>query len=96
MLKDYDQDNNGQLDAKEWELVTSAAKKAALKRQRDGAAQPPEHQIGQPTDSGLPFLIGSDEQGALSKKYRLKAMFCCVAFLAVGSAATWYISARGI
>ncbi len=96
LLKDYDHDKDGHLDIKEWKMVTSAAKKTALKQQQNTVALPPEHQIGQPAESGLPFLIGSDEQGILSKKYRLKAFFCCAAFLALGSAATWYISARGI
>lgn len=96
LLAQYDQDGDGKLDIPEWQVVEDAAKKAALKQQSATAAQAPEHQIGKPPETGLPFLIGSEEQTSLSKRYRLKAFAFGLGFLALGSAATWYFSARGL
>jgi E3 ubiquitin ligase len=96
LLNQYDQNSDGQLDNAEWEIVAAAAKKAALKKQRANVAQPPVHQIGKPLEAGLPFIVGSQEQSSISRRYRFRALAWSAGFLAVGSAATWYISARGI
>jgi len=94
LLEQYDRDGDGKLDNAEWKSVQQAAKKEALKQQRENSQQEKEHAIVKPSDTGLPFLIGSDEQDALSNRYRWRAIGWSLAFLLAGSAATWYISAR--
>ncbi len=94
LMAQYDQNGDGKLDIKEWQVVENAAKIVARKRQSTTAAAPPEHQISKPGETGLPFLIGSDDQTALSKRYRWQAAGFSLGFLALGSAATWYLSAR--
>ena len=94
LLEAYDSNGDGQLDIAEWQEVQHAAKKEALKQQRNNAQQAQEHAIVKPSAAGLPFLIGSQEQEALSGRYRLRAMGWCLGFLLAGCAATWYISAR--
>ncbi|MEZ0121660.1 MAG: hypothetical protein AB9Q22_02615 [Candidatus Reddybacter sp.] len=64
------------------------------KRYHDTERLIKEHAITKPTDTGLPFLIGSEEQDALSGRYRFRAIGYSLAFLRVGCATTWYISAR--
>jgi len=94
LLKQYDRNGDGKLDIAEWKNVQQAAKKEALKQQRETSQQEKEHAIVKPSDTGLPFLIGSDEQDALSSRYRWHAIGWSLAFLLAGSGATWYISAR--
>ena len=94
LLEKYDINGDGELDLDEWKSVQKAAKKEAQKQQRDNSQQDKEHAISKPTDTGLPFLIGSDEQDALSGHYRWWAIGWSLAFLLAGSGATWYISAR--
>ena len=95
LLEEYDHNDDGQLDIAEWQAVQEMAKKTALDQQTTGATQPALHQIGKPVENGLPFLIGSEEQSSLSKRYRLKASGFGAGFLAIGAAASWYLSARG-
>ena len=94
LLENYDSNGDGELDIAEWKSVQQAAKKEALKQQRENSQQDKEHAIAKPVATGLPFLIGSDEQDALSGRYRWRAIGWSLAFLLAGSGATWYISAR--
>ena len=95
LLAQYDSNGDGQLDIPEWKVVEQSARKAARAKQRDTPTQAPEHQIGKPTERGLPFLVGSEEQHHLSRRYRLTALACGASFIALGAYATWYINARG-
>ncbi len=94
LLEKYDSNKDGELDIAEWQSVQRAAKKEALKQQRENTRHHREHVITKPTDSGLPFLIGSGEQDTLCARYRWRAIAWSLAFLLAGSGATWYISAR--
>ena len=94
LLEKHDANGDGELDIAEWKSVQQAAKKEALKQQRENSQQEKEHAIAKPVATGLPFLIGSDEQDALSGRYRWRAIGWSLAFLLAGSGATWYISAR--
>ncbi|MBQ0719850.1 MAG: hypothetical protein KBT88_15250 [Gammaproteobacteria bacterium] len=94
LLGKYDSNGDGELDIAEWKDVQQAARKEALKQQHENSRQDKEHAITKPADSGLPFLIGSQEQDALSGRYRWRAIGFSLAFLLAGAAATWYISAR--
>lgn len=94
LLEKYDTNGDGELDIAEWKSVQQAARKEALKQQRENSQQDKEHSIAKPVATGLPFLIGSDEQDALSGRYRWRAISWTLAFLLAGSGATWYISAR--
>jgi hypothetical protein len=94
LLEKYDSNGDGELDIAEWKSVQQAARKEALKQQRENSQQDKEHAIAKPVATGLPFLIGSDEQDALSGRYRWRAIGWSLAFLLAGSGATWYISAR--
>lgn len=95
LLEQYDKDGDGQLDIPEWKVVEQSARKAAHLKQRDISDQAPEHQIGKPAEKGLPFLVGSEEQHHLSRRYRFIALACGAGFIALGAYATWYINARG-
>lgn len=96
LLESYDSDNNGELDLEEWQTVQHAAEKEALKQQKNNQQIETGHQLIKPKSSGLPFIIATDMQEKLSGKYRWKAFFSGVLFLAAGTMSTWLLSARVI
>ena len=94
LLNKFDQNNDGELDLKEWQLVRKAALKEAKLRQSQLANEPAEHVLTQPQHKGLPFIIGSTEQGHLSRRFRRQAFFYALGFLVAGVLSCWLISSR--
>ncbi|MFA5630085.1 MAG: GIDE domain-containing protein [Porticoccaceae bacterium] len=90
----FDSDGNGVLDEQEWQNAQAEAARAAREHQAQARTAIPEHVVRKPQARGLPYLIGSHGQEALSRKFRRKAFFCCTGFLASGAMATWMISSR--
>ena len=74
LLEQYDSNDDGQLNDPEWARVRKAAKEAAHQTLREKSKQEIRHQISKPVEKGLPFLIGSEEQHHLSRRYRLGAV----------------------
>lgn len=96
LLDTYDHDDDGQLDLSEWQEVQKAAARSAHLQIRTHKKQPIQHQISKPPESSLPFLIGSEGQSALSRRYHWQAVAYSAGFLVLGSGATWYLSARNL
>lgn len=96
LLTSYDQNSDGEMDIAEWASVQKAAKREALKQQRSQSAGSIEHLIARPEEAALPFIIGSEEQDTLSRRYRYRAIGFSLAFLLAGSGASWYLGARFI
>jgi hypothetical protein len=96
LVKKYDQNSDGQLDLDEWEVVKQAARAVALEQKKAHSTVEAPHQISKPGEGGLPFVIAGEDQEKLSRRYRIKALTFSAGFLSFGSAATWYISARGL
>lgn len=66
--KQFDLDNNGELDMKEWMLARQAAKREVAKMRREAHAQPDIHLISQPGDGKL-FMISNISPEKLSRRY---------------------------
>ncbi|MBQ0711496.1 MAG: hypothetical protein KBT53_00890 [Porticoccus sp.] len=94
LLARFDKNGDGELDLKEWQIVRDAALKDARRRQIKQSQQPAEHVLTQPQHKGLPFIIGSQEQQQLSKRFRRSAIFYSLGFFLAGSLATWLASSR--
>jgi hypothetical protein len=94
LLTRFDQNNDGELDLKEWQQVRRAALKEAKHRQTQLASQPPEHVITQPLQAGWPFSIGSTEQKHLAQRFRRRAAAYAVGFLIAGALSCWLITSR--
>ncbi|HBD10632.1 MAG TPA: hypothetical protein DCZ13_00710 [Porticoccaceae bacterium] len=95
LLEKHDSDGDGEFNAAEWRDVRKAARREALKKQRELSATPRRHRIRKGDDGSLPFIISSHEQASLSRKFRYRALAFGVGFLGFGCWATWYIGARG-
>ncbi|WP_461483634.1 GIDE domain-containing protein [Porticoccus sp.] len=94
LLEKFDHNNDGQLDAREWQLVREAALDEARRQQSEISGQPLQHQLAKPRHEGLPFIIGSAEQEKLSSRFRRGALLYSGGFLAAGSMASWLLGAR--
>ena len=94
VLEKFDHNNDGQLDASEWQLVREAALDEARRQQSEISGQPMQHQLAKPRHEGLPFIIGSAEQEKLSSRFRRGALLYSGGFLAAGSMASWLLGAR--
>jgi hypothetical protein len=94
LLARFDKNSDGELDLKEWQVVRDAALKDARRHQVKQSQQPAEHVLIQPQHKGLPFIIGSQEQQQLSKRFRRSAIFYSLGFFLAGSLATWLASSR--
>lgn len=94
LLERFDHNNDGQLDAREWQLVREAALGEARRQQSEISGQPLQHQLAKPRHEGLPFIIGSAEQEQLSSRFRRGALLYSGGFLAAGSMASWLLGAR--
>lgn len=94
LLVRFDKDGNGRLDEKEWSLVQQAAKTAAVKKRSKASSKELEHSVTKPEDRSLPYLIGSQGQEALSRKFRWWALASAAAFIASGAFAAWLSSSR--
>lgn len=90
----FDSDGNGSLDDTEWLKARDAAGEEALRIQAANSGADAEHVVKKPEDSGLPYLIGSHGQEALSRKFRWSALGGAALFLAAGAMATWLLSSR--
>lgn len=94
LLVRFDRDGNGRLDDKEWSLVQQAAKTQAVKKRTETAAKDMDHSVTKPADSSLPYLIGSQGQESLSRKFRWWALASAAAFMSSGALAAWLSSSR--
>ena len=94
LLDQFDHNGDGELDMQEWQQVQKAAYQAALAEQNKSAALPHQHSLSKPSDSGLPFIIGTKEQASLVRKFQWQAVAYAGGFLAAGTLTTWLINAR--
>lgn len=84
------------MDIAEWASVQKAAKREALKQQRSQSTGSIEHLMVKPKEAALPFIIGSEEQDTLSRRYHYRAIGFSLIFLLTGPGASWYLGARFI
>ena len=68
LLEQFDLDNDGTFDEKEWFLVTQAAKREVRKMINEAQAQPDMNIVSKPPDGKI-FLISNLSQEKLSRRY---------------------------
>lgn len=94
LLSRFDKNGDGELDLNEWQQVRYAALYEAKKQQAGLANEPAEHLLSKPQHKGLPFIIGSQEQQQLSRKFRYHSFFYAAGFLLSGAFSSWLINSR--
>ncbi len=76
LLRRFDRDGDGQLDAQEWEQARAAARAQVL----EGRAQTPlVKEMARPRD-GRPYLLAARSPEALARRYRWQASACLAGF----------------
>ncbi len=94
LLSAFDTNNDQQLDLEEWRAVEAAARQQAVQQQVGSPDEKPLHRVSRPKSGGLPFLIGSQGEEQMSRRFRFKAFFAAVGFLVSGSLTTWLVTSR--
>lgn len=95
MLKRFDVNQDGEIDAREWE----AARRVALKRVREAelerAIAPGLHVLSRPVD-GKTFLISTTPQEEMTRRFRWKGRFLLLAFLGGIAGLALLLTSRGL
>ena len=91
LLARFDLDKDGQLNADEWELARSAAKREVEKVERDFQAQGATSIVSQPQD-GQMFLISNISQARLSRRYLLWGLAHLIIFFASLGGLGWVLN----
>ena len=93
LLKKFDLDHDGVLDAREWEMAQRLARGLVEKRHRELRAGPELHQVKSGQDSL--YLISNEDPERLARRYLLVGLaelcvfFACLALAAGWSGPTW-------
>ncbi len=77
----------------EWEVARRTAKREITKEQLQGGSKP-FHTLSQTNSRHRPFLISSNAEFQLVKRFRNLAFGSTTAFFLCGTAATWMFAMR--
>ena len=93
LLARFDRDGDGRIDLAEWEVARRAAKREVTREQLREASQP-LHTLSSTGSRRRPFLISSQGEFNLVKRFRLFAFGALAGFFAVGAGAVWMFVSR--
>lgn len=93
LLSRFDENDDGEIDLKEWERARRAAQREVEAGQRKRALEPGVHTLRKPGD-GRPFLLSTLPQDKLAGRYRWYARGCLALFFLTGAAAVFGITTR--
>jgi hypothetical protein len=86
----FDTDRDGRIDLEEWDRAREAARRTVLERDVGRPARETLHVLCKP-GSGQLFLIAALPPGDLAKRYRRRALWSFVGFVAAVYALGWLI-----
>ncbi|MDR3213839.1 MAG: hypothetical protein LBT71_07995 [Azoarcus sp.] len=87
LLRRFDLDGNGTIDAREWELARAQARREVL-RQRNEILTAPEAHIMRRPAHGL-YLISDLDPDKLARRHRLIAALHALVFIGIAAALAW-------
>ncbi|WP_455207649.1 GIDE domain-containing protein [Kaarinaea lacus] len=94
LIKHFDKNKDGQIDAHEWENVRKVATYFVRKKHLNRKTEPVTHIMSKPENTKQLYLLSSKPQHELTKRYRLYAMGSFAGFLGIGSFAAWMFLVR--
>jgi hypothetical protein len=94
LLKHFDRNKDGKIDAHEWENVRKVATYFVRKKHMQRHAEPVTHILSKPENTRQLFLLSNKPQHELTRQYKLFAMGSFAGFLCVGSFAAWMFLVR--
>ncbi|MHB1237517.1 MAG: hypothetical protein ACYCY7_08125 [Gallionella sp.] len=90
LLKRFDLDNDGTLNAQEWMLARSAASREVARMIREAQAQPDINIVGRPRDGKL-FMVSNLGQDKLARRYLLWSWAHLLIFFGALGGAGWVL-----
>jgi hypothetical protein len=93
-LRRFDKDGDGNIDLEEWETARQAAARQAATENTAQAAGQQLHMMSRPAAGRLPYLLSTQAEFALVKKFRLISAASATLFMAAGTICVWMIKAR--
>ena len=90
LLKRFDLDNDGTLNAQEWMLARSAANREVARMMREAQAQPDINIVGRPRDGKL-FMVSNLGQDKLARRYLLWSWAHLLIFFGALGGAGWVL-----
>jgi len=94
LLRRFDKNNDGQIDADEWSEAVVIAKKEVDESVAAGLDNEQDSVIEKPSTGRKPFLISATPEAELLKQFQYKSYLALLAFFIVGSAAVWGLNVR--
>jgi len=89
LLKRFDADGDGNIDAQEWDTARQAAAGIAAQKHAKMLEQSALHILSRPTVKGMPFLLSTIGEFSLARRYRNWSRVLIVIFLASSTAAVY-------
>jgi len=90
LLARFDTDHDGRISLEEWEQARAEARRTVEQQSRDRAALETLNVLSRP-EAGQLFLIAALPGSDLAKRYRRKALFAFVGFIAAVGAFGWLL-----
>lgn len=91
LLQRFDANGDGEIDMNEWDLARQAARKQTMGEIDEDYVASSHHCLVKPFERGHPYLITTFSQEELTKKFKLRALGLCAAFLASSTCMTLII-----
>ncbi len=92
LLRRFDRNGDGRIDLDEWEAARATARQSVLAGSAGRAPRTNYHVLGRP-DEGRLFLVAALPHGDLVNRYRRRALFAFVGFMAAVYALGWLLQA---
>lgn len=94
LLQRFDSNKDGNLDSAEWETAVVIAKKLLREAPKEHSGTRIDHMIEKPIDSRKPFLISTENEAVLTRRFQYKSWLMLGAFFGLGVAAVWMFNIR--
>jgi hypothetical protein len=92
LLRRFDRDGDGRIDLDEWEAARAMARQTVLASSTERGPRANYHMLGRP-DEGRLFLVAALPHGDLVSRYRRRALFAFLGFMAAVYALGWLLQA---
>ena len=94
MLKRFDANDDGQIDAQEWDTARREAEKEVLANQNNSAGAPPVDVLGHTGSQRRPFVIAAGTEDDIIAKYNRRSAGLLLLAVPLLCTAIWAISIR--
>ena len=94
LLKNFDQNQDGDIDLQEWQRAREAASEQVLQGRLDNAVEPVTHLLQKTDVDYQPFIISRKPQKSLSRRFRLFAGLSLIVFIIAAPFFIWMLMIR--